>query len=94
VPQGLKLDMLGKNPRVCIEIDQVDDLANWRSIVAPARIEELEEDKEAERALELGMARLMALTPRKTSALSEILASTRHAPSVRWSRVRSKQHVA
>jgi uncharacterized protein len=31
---GLKLDMLRKKPQVGIEVDQVDDLSNWRSVLA------------------------------------------------------------
>jgi uncharacterized protein len=31
---GLKLDTLRKKPQVGIEVDQVDDLSNWRSVLA------------------------------------------------------------
>jgi len=26
--------MLRKKPQVCIEVDQIDDLTNWRSVIA------------------------------------------------------------
>lgn len=38
---GLKLRMMRQNPRVCVEVDHVDDLANWRSVVSWGRFEEL-----------------------------------------------------
>ena len=38
---GLKLRMMRKNPSVCVEVDHVDNLANWRSVVAWGRFEEL-----------------------------------------------------
>lgn len=38
---GLKLRMLRANPKVCIEVDHVDNLANWQSVIAWGRFEEL-----------------------------------------------------
>ncbi len=40
--EGLKLQMMRKNPRVCFEVDQMDNLANWRSVIAWGRFEQLE----------------------------------------------------
>jgi nitroimidazol reductase NimA-like FMN-containing flavoprotein (pyridoxamine 5'-phosphate oxidase superfamily) len=31
---GLKIRMMHRNPQVCVEIDRIDDLANWRSVIA------------------------------------------------------------
>ena len=71
---GLKLDMLRKNPQVCIEVDQIDDLTNWRSVIAWGWFEELDGD-EAESALNLLMARLMPFAASGTSAPAQRLAS-------------------
>jgi len=71
---GLKLDMLRRNPQVCIEVDQVDDLANWRSVIAWGWFEELDGD-EAEAALDLLMARLVPFTASGTSPPAQRLAS-------------------
>jgi nitroimidazol reductase NimA-like FMN-containing flavoprotein (pyridoxamine 5'-phosphate oxidase superfamily) len=38
---GLKLRMMRANPDVCVEIDQMSDLGNWRSVIAWGRFEEL-----------------------------------------------------
>jgi nitroimidazol reductase NimA-like FMN-containing flavoprotein (pyridoxamine 5'-phosphate oxidase superfamily) len=38
---GLKIRMMQQNPLVCVEVDHVDDLANWRSVIAWGRFEEL-----------------------------------------------------
>jgi nitroimidazol reductase NimA-like FMN-containing flavoprotein (pyridoxamine 5'-phosphate oxidase superfamily) len=40
-PEGLKLRMMRKNPVVCFEVDRVEDLGNWRSVIATGRFEEL-----------------------------------------------------
>jgi nitroimidazol reductase NimA-like FMN-containing flavoprotein (pyridoxamine 5'-phosphate oxidase superfamily) len=39
--EGLKLQMMRKNPVVCFEVDRVNDMGNWTSVVATGRYEEL-----------------------------------------------------
>jgi uncharacterized protein len=39
---GLKLQMMRENPDVCFQVDHIDDLANWKSVVVWGRYEELE----------------------------------------------------
>jgi uncharacterized protein len=39
--EGLKLRMMRANPYVCVEVDRVDNLAEWRSVIAQGRFEEL-----------------------------------------------------
>jgi hypothetical protein len=38
---GMKVRMMHQNPVVCVEVDHVDDLANWRSVIAWGLFEEL-----------------------------------------------------
>lgn len=46
--EGRKLDMMRRNPRVCVEIDAVEHLGAWRSVIAWGWFEELNgEDAEA-----------------------------------------------
>ena len=42
--EGLKLRMLRANPQVCVEVETVENLANWRSVIAWGRFEELGEE--------------------------------------------------
>ena len=50
--EGMKLHMMRENPRVCFEVDHMDDLANWRSVIAWGRFEELHGDR-AHQAMEM-----------------------------------------
>lgn len=50
--EGMKLHMMRENPRVCFEVDHMDDLANWRSVIAWGTFEELHGDR-AKEALEM-----------------------------------------
>ena len=37
---GAKLRAMRANPHVCVEVEQVDDLSNWRSVIAWGTFEE------------------------------------------------------
>ncbi len=43
-PEGTKLDDMRLSPRVCVEVDHVQDAANWVSVVASGCFEELRDD--------------------------------------------------
>lgn len=58
--EGLKVDMMRKNPHVCFEVDQVDNLANWRSVIVHGTFEELTGET-AEEAMHILKNRLMPL---------------------------------
>ena len=32
--QGMKIDMMRKNPQVCFEVDKIKDVTNWESVIA------------------------------------------------------------
>lgn len=51
--EGMKLHMMRANPHVCFEVDAMDDLANWESVVAWGTFQELhgEEAREAMKIL-------------------------------------------
>jgi len=40
--EGLKLDMMRKNPEVCFEVDQMENMANWQSVILWGTFEELQ----------------------------------------------------
>src|SRR6185437_12597377 len=40
-PEGMKLTMMRENPRVCVEVDHIDDPATWRSVIAHGIFQEL-----------------------------------------------------
>ncbi len=43
--EGMKLHMMRKNPRVCFEVDAMDGMANWKSVIATGVFEELRDDE-------------------------------------------------
>lgn len=51
---GMKVRMMRANPAVCFEVDHMDNLANWQSVIAWGTFEELTGDD-----AKLGLAKLI-----------------------------------
>jgi len=64
--EGMKIRLMRRNPQVCFEVDQIEDLANWRSVIAWGRFEELQ-GAEAVRAMDIWIARFAGLVLSETS---------------------------
>lgn len=47
--EGMKIHMMRENPRVCFEVDSMDGLANWKSVIASGLYQELDGDDARER---------------------------------------------
>lgn len=47
--EGKKLEILRKNPRVCFEVDSMENMVNWRSVIINGTFKELDGD-EADKA--------------------------------------------
>jgi nitroimidazol reductase NimA-like FMN-containing flavoprotein (pyridoxamine 5'-phosphate oxidase superfamily) len=63
---GLKVRMMLQNPMVCVEVDHIDDLANWQSVIAWGRFEPLF-GTDATAALTRLRARLQPLVASETA---------------------------
>lgn len=64
--EGMKVRMMRENPEVCFEVDRMENMANWRSVVVRGRFEELR-GTAAAHAMGLLMDRLLPLTPSETA---------------------------
>lgn len=66
---GQKIRMMRASPEVCFEVDEIEDMANWKSVIAFGRYEELTGDL-AVAAAKLIAARLGPLTTSETAGPS------------------------
>ncbi len=64
--EGTKVRAMRENPDVCFEVEQIRDMANWRTVVAQARFEELWNDNQ-ERAMDLLASRFAPLQVSETA---------------------------
>jgi nitroimidazol reductase NimA-like FMN-containing flavoprotein (pyridoxamine 5'-phosphate oxidase superfamily) len=60
---GKKLDALRSNPRVCLQVDEIKDPYNWRSVIAYGTFEEVSSEETRENILTRLYSRLPHMTP-------------------------------
>ena len=60
---GKKLDALRANPRVCLQVDEIKDSYNWRSVIAYGTFEEVPSEETRENVLTKLYSRLPHMTP-------------------------------
>jgi hypothetical protein len=87
--EGLKVRMMRTNPEVCFEVEQIDDMANWRTVIAWGRFEELKGDM-AKAAMNLLVARLSPVTSSETAGPAGRAAGEHAAVEVAY-RIRLKE---
>jgi hypothetical protein len=73
--------MMRSHPTVCFEVDRVDGISDWRSVIATGRFSELEA-MEAELAMQLLRRRIAPIVPSVTSAPDSRIHTSGHPWSV------------
>lgn len=49
---GKKIKMLRKNPQVCFQVDEIENITNWKSVVAWGVYEEIKDREEMQGAMQ------------------------------------------
>ena len=57
--EGLKVDMIRKNPQVCFQIDSMVSMNDWQSVIIWGKVEELIEKTEREKGLNVLLSRAL-----------------------------------
>lgn len=68
--EGLKVDIMRQSPVVCFEVDHLQNMANWQSVVAHGRFEELLDKELRNDALHRLHSRVLPLVSSETTHLS------------------------
>lgn len=68
--EGLKVEIMRKNPTVCFEVDHLQNMANWQSVVAHGMFEELTDQALRSDALQQLHGRVLPLVSSETTHLS------------------------
>jgi len=65
--EGMKIDMMRKNPKVCFEVHAMENMANWQCVVTWGEFEEITDEPEREAAIKILLQRnLPAIRSEKT----------------------------
>lgn len=68
--EGMKIDMMRKNPKVCFQADDTRDLSNWQSVIVWGEFEELLHEPERSQALQKLTERKLPLISSETMHLT------------------------
>lgn len=55
--EGMKVSMMRQNPEVCFEVEALEDMGNWRSVISWGTFKELTEAEERKEGLKILTAR-------------------------------------
>lgn len=66
---GLKIKMMRKNPKVCIQVDERQDMSNWRSVIGWGQFSEITNGDERNKALQLLVNRQLPILSSSTTHL-------------------------
>ena len=64
--EGLKIDIIRRNPSVCFQVETIPSMSNWRSVIAWGKFDELTDGEEKNKALKI-------LLERKIPSVSSIM---------------------
>jgi nitroimidazol reductase NimA-like FMN-containing flavoprotein (pyridoxamine 5'-phosphate oxidase superfamily) len=59
--QGNKIEMMRKNPKVCFEVDEIESIFKWKSVIAWGKFEEITDIDEKQRVMQSIIHRIMPL---------------------------------
>jgi nitroimidazol reductase NimA-like FMN-containing flavoprotein (pyridoxamine 5'-phosphate oxidase superfamily) len=78
---GLKIQMMRKNPEVCFEVDEIQGLTNWKSVIAWGQYQELTEERDRYYAMKLFVDRMIHLKISEAAIPPEITENRVHPRS-------------
>ncbi len=70
--EGKKISMMRKNARVCFQVDEMTDMANWKSVLLQGTFEELKKKEEINHAMHNLMNRYLPIISSVTTHLGNL----------------------
>ena len=65
--EGQKISMMRERPNVCLLVDEMEDMANWRSVLVWGKFEEVTEELEKQKMMEQLWAKMLKLKVSETA---------------------------
>ncbi|OMP75194.1 MULTISPECIES: pyridoxamine 5'-phosphate oxidase family protein [unclassified Chitinophaga] len=60
--EGMKINMMRNNPEVCFEVDVINSITNWQSVIIWGQYQEILDEKERFYSIKYLMSRLLQFT--------------------------------
>jgi len=68
--EGLKVSLMRKNPKVCFQVDKMQNMANWQSVIAWGVFEELRDPEARSSALQKLTDRILPIVSSETTHIT------------------------
>jgi nitroimidazol reductase NimA-like FMN-containing flavoprotein (pyridoxamine 5'-phosphate oxidase superfamily) len=68
--EGMKIKIMRENPKVCFEVDTMENMANWKSVICWGEFEELTNSDERKIAIQKLLDRILPLITTQTVPLA------------------------
>lgn len=69
--EGMKINMMRQNPKVCFEVYRMENMGNWQSVIAWGNFEEITDKNERAAALNILLKRDLPIISSKTVQLTK-----------------------
>lgn len=69
--EGMKINMMRQNPKVCFETYLMENMGNWQCVIAWGSFEEIIQEEERRKALQILLNRNLPIITSKTVQLTE-----------------------
>jgi nitroimidazol reductase NimA-like FMN-containing flavoprotein (pyridoxamine 5'-phosphate oxidase superfamily) len=69
--EGKKIDIMRSNPRVCFQVDEMKDMANWKSVIVNGDFQEMKEKEDRTKVLQILLDRYLPVISSVTTHLGE-----------------------
>jgi uncharacterized protein len=76
--EGQKIKMMRKNPNICFQVDAMENMANWRSVIIWGEYQELKTEKDQQAGMKIMIDRLTPIRTSETVKPSHDM----HAPEI------------
>jgi uncharacterized protein len=70
--EGKKTAMMRKNPQVCFQVDEMKDMANWKSVIVQGSFEELKNKADISHAMRTLLHRYLPVVSSATTHLGKL----------------------
>ncbi len=69
--EGKKIELMRANPGICFQVDEMEDMSRWKSVIAWGDFEELNDREDKNRALQILLERKLPIMSSITTHLGE-----------------------
>ena len=76
--EGMKINMRRQRPQVCFEVDEIENIRNWKSVIAFGKYQEINDSHQRLAAIKLFVARKIRLKTSERAIIPDTREATPH----------------